>query len=115
MAQLRALDLAFAPDKRRGSFVVGGGEVVDRLHQLLGTAKARPGQGLPGEDAEPDLDLVKPARGSRREMKRDIRVSGKPGFIFLIGAVVVEDDVDLAIGRLVETWSDRRCWLIEAV
>lgn len=38
--------------------VVGEGEVVDRLRQLLGTAKARAGQRLSGEDAEPDLDLL---------------------------------------------------------
>jgi hypothetical protein len=41
MSQLRPFDLALAPDKRRGSFVVGGGEVLDRLLKLLGTAKAR--------------------------------------------------------------------------
>jgi hypothetical protein len=58
MSQLRPFDLALAPDKRRGSFVVGGGEVLDRLLQLFGTAKARAGQGLSGKDAEPDLDRL---------------------------------------------------------
>jgi hypothetical protein len=51
MSQLRAFDLALAPDKWGGSFVVCGGEVPDRLRQLLGTAKARAGQGLSGKDA----------------------------------------------------------------
>ena len=41
MPQLRAFDLALAPHKRGGMFVVCGGEVLDRLLQLLGTAKAR--------------------------------------------------------------------------
>src|SRR5712671_3923925 len=101
MSQLRAFDLALAPDKRSGPFVVCGGEVLDRLLQLLGTAKARAGQGLSGQDAEPDLDLVKPARRSRREVESDIGVSGKPSVVLLMGAVVVEDDVDVAVGRLV--------------
>src|SRR6201984_859208 len=101
MSQLRAFDLAFAPDKRGGPLIVGGGKVVDRLLQLLGTAKARAGQGLSGKDAEPDLDLVKPARRSRREVESHIGVRGKPSFVLLMGAVVVEDDVDLAVGRLV--------------
>src|SRR5271167_3000226 len=101
MSQLRAFDLALAPDERSGPLIVCGGEILDRLRQLLGTAKARAGQGLSGKDAEPDLDLVKPTRRSRREVERDIGVRGKPGLVFLMGAVVVEDDVDLAVGRLV--------------
>src|SRR6266481_4885042 len=101
MSQLRAFDLALAPDKRSGPFVVCGREVLDRLLQPLGTAKARAGQGLSGQDAEPDLDLVKPARRSRREVESDIGVSGKPSVVLLMGAVVVEDDVDVAVGRLV--------------
>jgi hypothetical protein len=100
MPQLRAFDLALAPDKRRSTFVVRGGEVLDRLRQLLSAAKARAGQGFSGEDAEPDLHLVKPACRSWREVKRDIRVRGKPSFVLLMGAVVVEDDVDLPVGRL---------------
>ena len=44
MSQLRAFDLALAPDKRRSTFVVRSGELVDRLGQLLGAAKARAGQ-----------------------------------------------------------------------
>ena len=101
MSQLRTFDLALAPDERSGPLVVCGGEILDRLRQLLGTAKARAGQGLSGKDAEPDLDLVKPTRRSRREVERDIGVRGKPGLVLLMGAVVVEDDVDLAVGRLV--------------
>ena len=101
MSQLRAFDLALAPDKRRGALVVRGSEVLDRLPQLLDTAKASAGQGLSGEDAKPNLDLVKPARGSRREVESDIGVCGKPSLVLLMGAVVVEDDVDLAVGRLV--------------
>ena len=74
MSQLRAFDLALAPDKRGGTLVVCGGEVLDCLLQLLGTAKARAGQGLSGKDAESDLDLVEPACRSRREMESDIGV-----------------------------------------
>ena len=84
MSQLRAFDLALAPDKRGGPLIVGGGEVVGRLRQLLGAAKARAGQGLSGKDAEPDLDLVKPARRSRREVERHIGVRSKPSFVLLM-------------------------------
>src|ERR1700722_14018771 len=101
MSQLRAFDLALAPDKGGGMLVICGGEVLDRLLQLLGTAKARAGQRLSGKDAEPDLDLVKPARRSRREVESDIGVRGQPSLVLLMGAVIVEDDVDLAVGRLV--------------
>jgi hypothetical protein len=38
MPQLRAFDLAFAPDKRCGVFIVRGGEVLDRLLELLDVA-----------------------------------------------------------------------------
>src|ERR1700747_404254 len=110
MSQLRAVDLALAPDKRRGALVVRGGEVLDRLPQLLGTAKARAGQGLSGEDAEPDLDLVKPARRSRREVESDIGVCGEPSLVLLMGAVVVEDDVDLTVGRLVSMIAVLKSW-----
>ena len=34
-------------------------------------------------------------------MESDIGVRGEPSFVLLMGAVVVEDDVDLAIGGLV--------------
>src|SRR3974377_1161635 len=95
MSQLRAFDLALAPDERGGPLIVGGGEVVDRLRQLLGTSKARAGQRLSGKDAEPDLDLVEPARRSRGEVERHIGVRGKPSFVLLLGGVIVEDDVDL--------------------
>src|ERR1700749_4972976 len=101
MAQLCTFDLALSPDKRRSTFVVRSGEVLDRLRQLLGAAKARTGQGFSGEDAEPDLHLVKPACRSWREVKRDIGMRRKPSLVLLMGAVIVEDDVDVAVGRLV--------------
>src|ERR1700756_2881227 len=47
MSQLRAVDLAFSPDERAGMFVVRGGEVLDRLPELFGTAKAGARQGHP--------------------------------------------------------------------
>ena len=71
MSQLCPLDLAFTPDKRGGAFVVRGGEVLDRSRELLDSAKARAGQGLSGKNAEPDHHLVKPARRSWDEVKRD--------------------------------------------
>ena len=95
-----AFDLALAPDKRRSTFVVRSGEVLDRLGQLLGAAKARAGQGLSGEDTKPDLHLVKPACRSWREVERDIGVRSKPSLVLFMSAVVVKDDVDVAVGRL---------------
>jgi hypothetical protein len=102
MAQLRAFDLALAPDKRGGVFVVRSGEVVDDMLQLFDAAKARAGQGLSGKDAKPDLYLVKPVRRGWREVESDIGVSGKPSLVLLMGAIVVEDDVDVAVGGLID-------------
>ena len=34
-------------------------------------------------------------------MKRDIGVRGQPSFVLFVGTVVVENDVDLAIGGLI--------------
>src|SRR6516165_5347215 len=101
MSQLRALDLAFSPDKRGGAFVVCGGEVLDRLLEVLDSAKARAGQGLSGKNAKPDLYLIEPACRRWREVKRDIGVRGQPSFVLFVGTVVVENDVDLAIGGLI--------------
>src|SRR5262249_6014499 len=82
-------------------FVVCGGEVLDRLPELFGTAKAGASQGLSGEDAEPDLHLVEPTGRGRGEVEDDIGVRGQPSVIFLMGTIVVEDDVDLPVGRLI--------------
>src|SRR3546814_15007336 len=53
------------------------------------------------EDAKPDLNLVEPAGAGGREVKGDVRMRGEPVLVFLAGAQVVQDDVDLPVSGLV--------------
>src|SRR3546814_5117632 len=53
------------------------------------------------EDAKPDLNLVEPAGAGGREVKGDVRMRGEPVLVFLVGAQVVQDDVDLPVSGLV--------------
>ena len=48
-----------------------------------------------GEDTKPDFNLVEPAGRGGREMEMSIEVLGQPVMVFLVGAVIVEDEVNL--------------------
>jgi hypothetical protein len=97
---LGTLDLALAPDEGCGVPVVGFREVADRLDQLRDAGKAGSGQGLSGEDAEPDFHLVEPACRGWGEVEGNVRVCRQPIVVLLVGGEVVEDDMDCPIGRL---------------
>ncbi len=73
---------------------------MDGLGELLDAFEARVVQRLALEDAEPYLDLVEPTRAGGREMKGDDRVRSQPVVVVLVGAQVVQDDVDLPVGGL---------------
>ena len=51
------------------------------------------------QDREPYLDLIEPGRTCRREMKLHIGVGLEPGFVFLVGVEVVENDVKLLVRK----------------
>jgi hypothetical protein len=72
--------------KGLGMFVGPGDEGFDRLPQLLLAGKTGAAQRLSRQQSEPDLDLVKPACGSRREMElNSAAVAGKPVVVALVG------------------------------
>jgi hypothetical protein len=63
-----------------GTVVPLAGEGIDRLHHgAHGVERAAP-QGLPGEDAEPDLDLVQPGGAGRGEVEVEALVPREPRF-----------------------------------
>ena len=73
---------------------------MDRFCELLSAAQACVVQRLALEDAEPGLDLVEPACAGGREVEGDVRMSGKPVVVLLVGVQVVQDDVNLSFGGL---------------
>src|SRR5690606_10260579 len=89
------------PGERAGAGVPLTGEAFDRGGQGTDVLEAAPPDRLAGEDAEPRLDLVHPRRRGRREVEREATVATEPGLDVgrLVGADIVEDDVNLA-GRV---------------
>jgi len=93
------VDRGVAPLERCGAGVVGFDEGVDGLAQRCDRGKAGAVERATGEDREPNLDLVEPARMGRRAVKVDGLVPGQPAIALgLVGLEVVEDDVDLLVG-----------------
>src|SRR5664279_2807071 len=93
---VRGLD----PDERRGPGVPVGDEGGDRSDEFADAPEAAPPDGLAAENAEPRLDLVHPGSRGRREVEGDPRMALQPGpdSWRLVGADVVEDDVQLRVG-----------------
>ena len=99
IAEAHLVDLPLLPLERCGGLVVHGDEPVDGAPDLARRGVAGPDQRAPPEDAEPDLDLVEPARVGRREVEVDVPMAGQPAIVAgLVGVEVVEDDVDLQVG-----------------
>ncbi len=76
--------------------------VLDMLYELDQGAEGSAADGLPGDDAEPGFDLVDPRASFRSEVKLHVRMFAEP-FVDLsvvVGFQVVEDDVDLCVGRV---------------
>jgi hypothetical protein len=73
--------------------IVCGDEGIDLLTQLAWRREADAGQGLAGEDGEPDFDLIEPRSVGRGEVKMDVLVAHQPAIVFgLVGVQVVEAD-----------------------
>jgi hypothetical protein len=68
---------------------------------LLGALDAGVVQGLSLEDAEPNLDLIEPARAGRREVTGHVRMAGELVVVLLMGVQVVQVDADLPVSGLV--------------
>ena len=87
------------PRERVGVLVIGGDKGIDLLAHLSRRGEAGAGQGIAGEDREPDFDLVQPRGVGRREVKMDVLVARPPAIVFrLMGVQIVQDDVQLAAG-----------------
>src|SRR5437762_2782020 len=61
---------------------VCGNESVDLIAHLPWGGEAGAGQGMPGEDGEPDFDLVDPGGVDRGEVKMDVLVAPQPMIVF---------------------------------
>lgn len=75
---------------------IRGDEGIDVLAHLAGTGKARTGQGLRGQDAEPDLGLIEPGGMGGDEVRVDVLVWREPAIMLgLVGIEVVQNDMKL--------------------
>src|SRR3972149_12091778 len=82
--------------------LVGDLEIVpDRRFELAGAAVRAPANRALGEQSEPALDLVEPGGAGRREVQVVAGPLEQPTMDRgrLVGAVVVEDQMDVEIGR----------------
>ena len=69
--------------ERSGLAVVGGDERIDRLPQRFDTGEASPTQRLPGQDTEPNLDLVQPGSVRGREVQVYLGMPPQPASLGL--------------------------------
>ena len=74
---------------------------MNRLDELIDVAKARVAQRLALKDSKPYFNLVEPTGAGGREVECDVGMRGEPVVIFLVRVEVVENNVYLAIGRLI--------------
>ena len=83
---------------RAGVVVVG--EAEDLFLELGDRGEGAAADGFLGDDVEPDLDLVEPGGVGGSEMDMVARPGGEPALDLgmLVGAVVVDDEVDVEVG-----------------
>ncbi len=76
-------------------------EVVDFSHQFLDAGERAAADGLLGDEAEPALDLVQPRGVGRCVMDMVAWPFGEPRLDLgvLVGGVVVDDEMDIQLGR----------------
>src|SRR6266446_9892255 len=99
---LQNLLYAGRPDKRLGSIVVSGDELLDGCDQIGNTREDSATDALVGQFTKPAFDEVEPGRRGRGEVQVEARMLGQPGLDLrmLVRPVVVEDHVD------VQLWGD---------
>jgi len=99
---LGAFDLALAPFGWLDPLIVIAKEGFDRIAQLVFGFEAGAIERLPLQQTEHNLNLVEPTGRSRRVVKLDTAFElRQPGIVFLVRAVVVEDDVDFFVGKII--------------
>jgi hypothetical protein len=72
------MDLGFCPGEWFGGVVVGRDEGVDMGLEFGDGVERCPSQRFTGQDGEPNLDLIEPGRGGRREVEMDVAVALGP-------------------------------------
>ena len=87
------------PQEGPGPGVVVVGEAEDPLLELGDGGEGAAADGLPGDDVEPNLDLVEPGGIGGGEVEMVARPVGEPALDagMLVGAVVVDDEVDIEV------------------
>ena len=75
------VDFFLGPSEWLGCLIVGGDESIDVLLQLLEGGEGSAAQRLALEDGKPSLDLIKPRRARRDEMKMDFWVFLEPTLV----------------------------------
>ena len=87
------------PQEGAGAGVVVVGEAEDPLLELGNGGEGAAADGLPGDDVEPDLDLVEQGGVGGGEMEMVAGPGGEPALDagVLVGAVVVDHEVDIEV------------------
>src|SRR6266849_3591853 len=90
------MHLGFGPGEGCGGVVVGRDEGIDVGLELGDGVERCAGKRFASQDGEPDLDLIEPGGPRRGEVEVDVAVALEPSVMLgLVGAEVVEDDMDL--------------------
>ena len=89
------------PDERSAGLVVVGHEVINLGNRVAHRVEPAAPDGPLADQGEEALDQIEPRAVGRDGMAVPARPRGEPGLDLgmLVGGVVVEDDVDLAVGR----------------
>ena len=94
----------FGPLEWMRRWIVGGDEAVDRLPEFLVGGKARTLESVPRQKGEPYLNLVHPTGVGGDVVEMDVLVPRQPPVpLRLVGAQVVQDNVDLPAGMGAQT------------
>ena len=99
MFEPRWRDECLSPFERCGIVIVHFDEIINGPSQLGDGKETCPSQGMPSEQAEPDLNLIEPRGMGRREVEMNVRMASQPAIMFgLVGAEVIQDDMNFFLG-----------------
>ena len=89
------------PDKRLCVRVMARQIIPNRLFEVGNAGEGSATDAAPSNLSKEPLDLVQPARTGRRKVQHESWVSGEPSpdTLVLMGAVIVQDQVHLAVAR----------------
>ena len=103
------------PQEGSGAGVVVVGEAADFRLELGDGGEGAAADGLLRDDVEPDLDLVESGGVGGGEVEMVAGPGGQPALdaSVLVGAIVVNDEVDILYGRGPRNLSVKgNCWLV---